>query len=51
MPGLDTPFGKEILAEIQPKSPLVQLEDISTCPSDCYLQEEINPSWLQAPFR
>lgn len=32
MPGLDSPFGEEIFPNIQPKTPLAQLEVVSSHP-------------------
>lgn len=43
VPGLDNLFCKEILPQNQPKSPLEQLEAISSCPSDRFLEEERIP--------
>lgn len=43
VPMLDLPYGGEIFFKIQSKTPLVQLEAISSCHIACLLGEETNP--------
>ncbi|NXN16120.1 DYSF protein, partial [Indicator maculatus] len=47
-PGLDNPFGEEMVPYVQPKPPLAQPEDVSSCLVFCYFREETNPQLAPA---
>ena len=51
IPVLNNPFCKEVFPDIQPKSPLVQLETISPCPVTCHQWEETNPTLAVNTFQ
>ncbi|KAK4830412.1 LOW QUALITY PROTEIN: hypothetical protein QYF61_010943, partial [Mycteria americana] len=51
VPMLDNPFSEEKFPNIQSKSPLVQLEAISSCPVTCYLGEETDPHLSTTSFQ
>ena len=48
---LDSPFGKEIFLNIQPKPPQVQLEAVSSCSATCCLRKEIDTHLATASFQ
>ena len=45
------PFAEEIVLNIQPKPPLVQLEAVSSCPVTCYLGEDTDPQLTTTSFQ
>lgn len=45
----DHSFGEEAFPNIESKTPLAQLEGISSCPIPCYLREEMTPTLVQYP--
>ena len=51
IPMSDNPLSKKIFPNIQPKSPLPQLEAISSCPISSHLSSRPAPTSLQSPFR
>ncbi|NXW34559.1 INVS protein, partial [Phaetusa simplex] len=51
VPMLNNPFSVKIFPNIQSKSPLAQLEAVSSCPIACYLGEETNPHLSTASFQ
>jgi len=51
IPVPDHPFGEENFPEIQPTSPLVQLEAIPRSPIAGYMGEEADLASSQPPFR
>lgn len=50
-PMLDHPLSEEILPDVQPEAPLVQVETIFSCPVTGFLGAEASPPGLQAPLR
>lgn len=48
---LENLFHEEIFPSTQPKPPLAQLEAISSCPTTCYLGEEIDPHKVPTCFQ
>lgn len=51
VPMLDLCVGDKILSKIQSKTPLVQLEAISSCAVACFLGEETNPLLVIISFQ
>ncbi|KAK4830416.1 hypothetical protein QYF61_010947 [Mycteria americana] len=51
VPMLDNPLGEEKFPNIQSKSPLAQLEAISSCPITCYLGEETDTHLSTTSFQ
>jgi len=48
---LDNPFCEEIVPNVQPKLPVMQLEAISSCPIASYLGKETNPHLATTSFQ
>ncbi|KAK4819028.1 hypothetical protein QYF61_024182 [Mycteria americana] len=51
VPMLDNPFSEVKFPNIQSKTPLAQLEAISSCPIACYLGEETDPHLSTTSFQ